>query len=176
VFIFNIFPPKQHLHERRIELPVRGYNRSCGKSNSPAPLHRVSSLGRDAKIENSTRKQNFKSKRTVGTLDLSIDTRKHMFKSHETTSLKLLQLRLRTYILQYILLLLSSISRNSKDVHLLHSLNLAFACMIFKLHCPRDPNTSKPTYLGPFGMPKHMLRYKLNLKLYSSCWNFSIHF
>jgi hypothetical protein len=37
VSTFKIFPQKQHLHERRSGLPVRGYNISCGKSNSPAP-------------------------------------------------------------------------------------------------------------------------------------------
>jgi hypothetical protein len=36
------FPPKQHLHEHRNGLPVRGYIRSCGKSNSST--QRVSSL------------------------------------------------------------------------------------------------------------------------------------
>jgi hypothetical protein len=28
--IFNIIPSKQHLYERRLGLPVRGYNSSCG--------------------------------------------------------------------------------------------------------------------------------------------------
>jgi hypothetical protein len=36
--IFNIILFKQHLHERRLGIPVRGYNSSCGKSNIPAPL------------------------------------------------------------------------------------------------------------------------------------------
>jgi hypothetical protein len=35
---FKIFPPKQHLHESFRLLPVRGYDTSCGKSKSPAPL------------------------------------------------------------------------------------------------------------------------------------------
>jgi hypothetical protein len=35
---FKIFPPKQHLHESWRLLPVRGYDTSCGKSKSPAPL------------------------------------------------------------------------------------------------------------------------------------------
>jgi hypothetical protein len=35
---FKIFPPKQHLQESCRLLPVRGYDTSCGKSKSPAPL------------------------------------------------------------------------------------------------------------------------------------------
>jgi hypothetical protein len=35
---FKIFPPKQHLHGRCFGLPVRGYDSSCGNSNSPSPL------------------------------------------------------------------------------------------------------------------------------------------
>jgi hypothetical protein len=35
---FKIFPPKQHLHRRFLGLPLRGYDSSCGNSNSPAPL------------------------------------------------------------------------------------------------------------------------------------------
>jgi hypothetical protein len=35
---FNVIPSKQHLHGRCLGLPVRGYDSSCGNSNSPAPL------------------------------------------------------------------------------------------------------------------------------------------
>jgi hypothetical protein len=35
--ILKVVLPKQHLHEPR-GIPERDYNRSCGKSNSPAPL------------------------------------------------------------------------------------------------------------------------------------------
>jgi hypothetical protein len=35
---FNVIPPKQHLHRRCLGLPLRGYDSSCGNSNSPAPL------------------------------------------------------------------------------------------------------------------------------------------
>jgi hypothetical protein len=50
VSILTIFPPKQHLHERRSGLPVRGYNRSCGKSNSPAPQGKLSTSRRENEI------------------------------------------------------------------------------------------------------------------------------
>jgi hypothetical protein len=35
---FNVILPLQHLHGRCLGLPVRGYDSSCGSSNSPAPL------------------------------------------------------------------------------------------------------------------------------------------
>jgi hypothetical protein len=31
---FNVIPPKQHLHGRCLGLPLRGYDSSCGNSNS----------------------------------------------------------------------------------------------------------------------------------------------
>jgi hypothetical protein len=35
---FNVIPPKQDLHGHCLGLPVRGYDSSCGNSDSPAPL------------------------------------------------------------------------------------------------------------------------------------------
>jgi hypothetical protein len=35
---FNVIPPIQHLHGCCLGLSVRGYDSSCGNSNSPAPL------------------------------------------------------------------------------------------------------------------------------------------
>jgi hypothetical protein len=31
---FNVIPPKQHLHGYCLGLPVRGYDSSCGNSNT----------------------------------------------------------------------------------------------------------------------------------------------
>jgi hypothetical protein len=85
---FKNFPPKQYLHESRSGIPVRGYNRSCGKSNNPAPLTRKAHYAEPRKSKNSILNRDFKSKRTrfvcVGTSDLSIDTEKHVYKSRET--------------------------------------------------------------------------------------------
>jgi hypothetical protein len=84
VSIINAILPNQHLHEHRNWLLVRGY-RSCGKSNSPAPLTEKAHYSETRKSKISTRKRNFKGKRPwVETSDLSTDTKKHTTKFGET--------------------------------------------------------------------------------------------
>jgi hypothetical protein len=97
VSIVKIFPPKLQLQEPRSEFPVRSSDSSCGKSNSPARP----SYAETRKSKNLTRKRTFKSKLTssvcVGTLDLSIDTKKT--KSRETIPFKCLQHRIKALYL-----------------------------------------------------------------------------
>jgi hypothetical protein len=90
---FNVIPPKQLLHGRCLGLPVRGYDSSCGNSNSPAPLTEYAHYCLTRKSKNSIRKRTFKSKGTrswcAEMSDLSNDTKKHTTKSRETIPLNL---------------------------------------------------------------------------------------
>jgi hypothetical protein len=58
------FPPKQHMHERRSGLPVRGYNRSCAAESLIAKLHSHGKLttprrqNREIRLENEILKEN----------------------------------------------------------------------------------------------------------------------
>jgi hypothetical protein len=79
----NVILPKQHLHGRCLGLPVRGYDSSCGNSNSPAPFTGVSLLRPDTKIEKFDMKTNFQKQKNP-LLMCRNDTKKHTTKSRET--------------------------------------------------------------------------------------------
>jgi hypothetical protein len=83
VSISNVIPPNQHLHDHRNGLLIRGYDRSCGKSDSPSSLMEQTHYAEMRKSKNSRRKRNFKSKWTrslwVETSGLSNDTKKTFY-------------------------------------------------------------------------------------------------